>query len=409
MTGYAVIDFETTGLAPELNDRVLEVGVVLVDARGNRESSWTTLVNPERDVGASHIHGITAGELLDAPNFKQVSNHLLGIISGRTLVAHNASFDMRFLHCELERAGLGVPERPVALCSMKWSGRLLGSAKLAHCCEALGIELTEAHTALGDAEATAQLLTFLMQRGSSLAEWHEDAAQSAAFPWPRTTQQAPPSQALRHRLDELRPSSWMEDVLANTWIPGAMHDEATYLVALDRALLDSNISRTEGRELIGIAADAGISADRMIEIHREYLESLAAEAWSDGELTDAELADLTSATASMGLTLEDLTSALHSAKTSHTQPRESLLQLGDRVVFTGTLNKPRDEWISEIVAKGLASGGISKSTKVVVAADPDSLSGKAAKARYYGIPVVSEAAFERHLAGYSATHSARLL
>ena len=46
---------------------------------------------------------------------------------------------------------------------------------------------------------------------------------------------------------------------------------------------------------------------------------------------------------------------------------------------------------------GLVHGGVSKATKVVVAADPDSQSGKAAKARSYSIPVVAEAAFDRML------------
>jgi DNA polymerase-3 subunit epsilon len=44
---------------------------------------------------------------------------------------------------------------------------------------------------------------------------------------------------------------------------------------------------------------------------------------------------------------------------------------------------------------------MSKTTKLVVAADPDSQSGKAAKARSYGIPVVSEAAFARLLSDLS--------
>ena len=40
---------------------------------------------------------------------------------------------------------------------------------------------------------------------------------------------------------------------------------------------------------------------------------------------------------------------------------------------------------------------MTKKTKVVVAADPNSLSGKAAKARGYGVPILTEAAFERLL------------
>lgn len=56
MMPLAVIDFETTGLVPERADRVVEVGIVLTDDDGGIEHEWTTLVNPHRDVGASHIH-----------------------------------------------------------------------------------------------------------------------------------------------------------------------------------------------------------------------------------------------------------------------------------------------------------------------------------------------------------------
>jgi len=71
---FAVIDFETTGLVPERTDRVIEVGIVLVDLDGRMESEWTTLVSPSRDVGASHIHGLTAADLLDAPQFTEVAD-----------------------------------------------------------------------------------------------------------------------------------------------------------------------------------------------------------------------------------------------------------------------------------------------------------------------------------------------
>lgn len=154
----AVIDFETTGFVPERTDRVVEVGIVLTDDDGRIENEWATLVNPHRDVSAGHIHGITAGELLDAPDFADISGRLLDMLTGRVVVAHNAVFDMRFLQCELQRADYAVAERPDTLCSMKWAGRVVGAAKLAQCCEALGIALDNAHSALCDARATAQLV-----------------------------------------------------------------------------------------------------------------------------------------------------------------------------------------------------------------------------------------------------------
>ena len=55
---YAVIDTETTGLLPSHRHRVIEIAVVLLDARGQVEREWVTLLNPHRDLGPQHIHGI---------------------------------------------------------------------------------------------------------------------------------------------------------------------------------------------------------------------------------------------------------------------------------------------------------------------------------------------------------------
>lgn len=126
---------------------------------------------------------------------------------------------------------------------------------------------------------------------------------------------------------------------------------------------------------------------------------------TDGVIMPEEFADLTAAAQCMGLSAADVTQALEAAKTSAEQPRTTLLSEGDRVVFTGTLSRPREDWIAEIRHHGLTTGGSSKSTRVVVAADPDSLSGKARTARNYGVPVISEAGFRKHLAQYTAARS----
>ena len=62
---YAVIDTETTGLLPSHRHRVIEVAVVLLDARGQVEREWVTLLNPQRDLGPQHIHGILTADVLD--------------------------------------------------------------------------------------------------------------------------------------------------------------------------------------------------------------------------------------------------------------------------------------------------------------------------------------------------------
>lgn len=64
MTGYTVLDLETTGLFPQKHDRILEIGVVSVSEDGDVLDEWSTLINPGRDVGPTSIHGITARDVL---------------------------------------------------------------------------------------------------------------------------------------------------------------------------------------------------------------------------------------------------------------------------------------------------------------------------------------------------------
>lgn len=404
---FAILDFETTGIMPERGDRVVEIGVVLMDGAGQIEDEWTTLVNPGRDVGASHIHGLRAVDLVEAPAFDDVVDHLLGLLGGRSTVAHNAAFDMRFLHAELLRSGYTAPQRPAALCSMKWAGRLIGAAKLQHCCEAVGIELDDAHTALADARATAQLVAHLTRMAGEREEWHEDLATCGRFAWPSAVVGEPPR--VLHRghvvIDE---HAWLRSILQAAWIPGAPEDEATYLVALDRALLDRAISHTEGRELLATAEAAGLTRETVGRLHHDYLRSVAQEALADGVVTPDERRDLESVASALGLGAPYLEEALDWALENgpSDQTPSFALQPGDRIVFTGEMGRGRDEWVAEIAAAGLASGGVTKSTRLLVAADPDSMSGKAAKARQYGIPVVGEDAFARFFDEYRARTAA---
>ncbi|KAA1429619.1 exonuclease domain-containing protein [Mycolicibacter arupensis] len=395
---FAVIDFETTGLVPERTDRVVEVGIVLADDAWRIEDEWTTLVNPRRDLGPVHIHGINACDLLDAPEFADISGHILDLLRGRTVVAHNASFDMRFLHAELLRADYAIPDRPAALCSMKWAGRAIGTAKLAHCCEAFDIPLADAHAALCDARATAQLMPHLMTMCGNTSEWFDDLQRCATYGWPmalRPVSQVAP--ALRGQATS-DPHEWLRAVLQATWIPGNPEGEAGYLLVLENALLDRSISRSEGRQLLDAAKTSGLRSETVDRLHQQYLRSVAIEALHDGVVTEAERRDLELVAAALGFESTDVDHALQWAAAQASELRQSnafTLHPGDRVVFTGDMARSREQWIATIVAAGLTTGGVTKSTRLVVAADADSLSRKAVQARQYGIPVVSEVAFER--------------
>jgi len=56
------------------------------------------------------------------------------------------------------------------------------------------------------------------------------------------------------------------------------------------------------------------------------------------------------------------------------------------------MTHPREVIEALAIERGLRVGGLNRQTRLLVAADPDSLSGKAKKARDYGVPIVAETA-----------------
>ncbi|PWJ48453.1 exonuclease, DNA polymerase III, epsilon subunit family [Quadrisphaera granulorum] len=185
--GFAVLDLETTGLSPR-TERIVEVAVVHVSPEGVAGTEWSTLVYPGRPtVGATHVHGIRPADVRNAPRFAQIASALVDVLAGRVLVAHNANFDVPFLRAEFERAGVTMPDVP-RLCTLTESRRHLPQLlrrKLADCCAAAGVRLTGAHSALGDARATAGLLAcYLHAAGPGAHAELLDRATTTATAWP---------------------------------------------------------------------------------------------------------------------------------------------------------------------------------------------------------------------------------
>jgi DNA polymerase-3 subunit epsilon len=165
---YVAFDVETTGF--NKNDRIVEIGLVTFKNDLVLEE-WSTLLNPQRDVGKSNIHGITASMVSTAPLFEEVVNDIFRIISGRVLVAHQFSFDARMLAQELNRLDVNG-DLGKGFCTLIASRNLLpGTAdSLAATCEALGIETIDAHSAVGDARMTMQIFQKLSEDGQEVIQ-----------------------------------------------------------------------------------------------------------------------------------------------------------------------------------------------------------------------------------------------
>ncbi|MBN0040532.1 DNA polymerase III subunit epsilon [Cellulosimicrobium cellulans] len=430
MPGFAVVDLETTGFSPRLGDRVAEIAVVLVDDAGRVEDEWSTLVNPERDLGPQHVHGIAAADVALAPTFDRVAPALLRLLSGRVLVAHNAAFDTRFLRAEIGRAGIAAAIDPVAcLCTQQLAGRYLtGSRALAACCAAVGVVHDDVHSALGDARATAGLLGYYLDVAADDECWEVARAAADGVRWslPAALPGVEPvlrgaSRARGHWLAALdTPAGRRSAAHSRTGRPGA--DTGTYLRLLDAALLDRYVSHSERAALLAEARHAGLDRLAVEAVHRDYLAALAraeldaldgatATGDRDGGASLRDDPALHEVAGQLGLDADDVAGAVEAALAARladdlaVAPRPAfVLAEGDEVVLTGSMSRTREAWERDVRAAGLSPWPyVTRRTRLVVAADPDSLSTKARTARRYGIPVVTEAAFGTLLAASCAT------
>ena len=135
---------------------------------GEVHESWESLVKVQYPLsrGIERFTGITQRMVDSAPPADEVLPRLAGMMHGRVLVAHNASFDSRVLRQAFERAGLEWQSPPV-ICTVALARRfapLVRQRKLALLAEALGIEVETTHRALPDALTCARILCALFGR-----------------------------------------------------------------------------------------------------------------------------------------------------------------------------------------------------------------------------------------------------
>ena len=96
-----IVDFETTGMSPDHGDRAIEVGAVKLD-KGEVVDRFQYLMNPGIRINGfiEDFTGITNAMLKKAPPCEEVMGEFTDFIGDGNLVAHNASFDRRFLDAE---------------------------------------------------------------------------------------------------------------------------------------------------------------------------------------------------------------------------------------------------------------------------------------------------------------------
>lgn len=161
-----VLDFETTGLSPNQGDRAIEIGAVLIE-QGEVVDRFQQLMNPGFRISRfiEGYTGITNNMLRTAPPCDEVMDQFADFIGDYNLVAHNASFDQRFLDAELSNIQRNYSGK--FACSMLIARRLYPYApnhKLGSLVEYKNIDNDGIfHRALADSEVTAKLWLLMLE------------------------------------------------------------------------------------------------------------------------------------------------------------------------------------------------------------------------------------------------------
>lgn len=413
MVQIAVIDVETTGKIPHRHNRIVEIAVVVIEPTGSISREFVTLINPERDIGPSHVHGLVSADILSAPRFHEILGGLFTALDGCGAVAgHNVRFDHSFLHLECERAGCKLPDIP-RYCTMQ----LGGGGKLAAVCDSYGIHLDHAHSALHDARAAAALLVALLNDAPQL---RSEVSGLRPTQWPSfPNANVPLVTREASRKARSQTPTYLQKLLAHLE-PELPEDEnesaaTAYLELLDQVLEDRQINEKEGEALIDVAIQWGMAREQVLKVNLEYLNRLVAVALEDGIVTDAERRDLNLVANLLGISQKTLDNLLLNKSTRERipSPHRETISLpsknedfrGKCVCFTGEcLCRIDGQLISRETAQMLASRhglmiseSVTKKLDVLVVADPQSQSGKARKARDYGIRILHEPVFWRAL------------
>jgi len=414
-TEFAVVDLETTGLFPKRGDKIIEFAAIRLDGSGEIVREYNTLINPNRDLGPVNIHGITAKEIKNAPIFSEVAGDVVSMLSGAVFVAHNASFDTNFIYSEMAHIGYDIP-LDTTLCTISLARMVypnIPCRKLGLLCNYFDIPLERHHSAFSDALATSNLFNLCIEKIGDRSELNlsdigidSKPAPSESWPdipksgksWTRTT-------AKKHIDSEPSYIARLIEQLPSFYMLEPNIDE--YLALLDRYLEDRIITEEESESLIALAEDIGLYREDVIDAHSLYMRALIQAALEDGVITQSEERDLRDVQKILNISDAEYKKIFQEVNNSHCgyeiksiKPEIENL-VGKTICFTGAFTSeiegnPIKRSFAENIAreKGMVvTRNVTKSLNYLVAADPESMSGKAKNARKYGVRIIAEPVF----------------
>lgn len=164
---FVVFDTETTGLRPSQGDEIISIGAArVVNGRLLSGETFQRMVNPGRKIPEESIkyHHITDDMVKDMPTISVVLPQFKAFAGDAVLAAHNAAFDLKFLHMKEKATGIHFTNPVVdTLLLSRLADQHLQDHSLDGIAERFNIEIPERHTALGDALATALVLVRLIE------------------------------------------------------------------------------------------------------------------------------------------------------------------------------------------------------------------------------------------------------
>jgi hypothetical protein len=300
------------------------------------------------------------------------------------LAGHNLPFDVRMIAAEFQRIGVegdfgtGLDTLQVTRC------------KLPVACERYRVNALPGHHALKDARATAQLLACVL---ASFTGPTVPAKFLSTVP-PRDPDSRCPRSPDAHQV--LGPPTWLGRVAASL-----EHDAdgnlLNYLDLLDRAMADLHFDDEETAQLRLLASDLGLDEHDTARAHRRWLDDYLQRACADGKVDEDEYDELSRAAAVLGLAqgyVDAHTSTFRTGSTTVSLAACTVCFTGEPVDVDG-FAIPRSRL--EAHARSLGLEPVPTVTRarcdLLVAADPHTRSGKAEKARTWGIPIVAATAF----------------
>ena len=383
MTVIAVLDTETSRHPSHLPNRIVEVGIVLWDAESDAPIvEIETLVNPNSvmEEGSSNIHGLAPSDLEGAPSFREIAQWLPHFLEERVVCGFNVSFDARMLNYEFSRAGsdFKISQTFCARYGISGNNKSLGEV-----CDDQGFRIKNAHTALGDARATLQVL-----RNYGLNRVIEEARG--------------PKHRWTGRSNDIRPLTWSRykaglsdefDLFRenSVWELEGLSPESQYTGLISSVLEDRKISDEERAKLESLARELGLSDSAIAEIHEEYLSILEARARENGVVSQLEVDRISHMADLLGLETSLIADERPSVE----------LSAGSLVCVTSEATIFGKSWsfeslsilIEKLDCKPTNQLNKKDGVSVLLCPEVHARTGKAQKAANWGIPMMSFADF----------------